>query len=233
MTTYSNWLQTEKDWINKYCKKELKRSILFVAPAVIIFMAVLTGVLPLIDGNTEMVLEGALAGVRIGLFISFLYIIVMYFSLKPNKYVWAIENTVASLSLSEEEKTILAQEVTTAVSHNKQLEFEMIGPKSNHTPAKFIKTEHFALLIGGTPYCILVRLSDIAESKASQEQKEIVTRSARMTVRKKVTLYTIGFYRKDRMECGLSPKDPPNEAMGFFSEEIRNKAFAMIQEESN
>ena len=85
-----------------------------------------------------------------------------------------------------------------------------------------------ALLVGGYPYAILVRLRDIAEIRPGQEKKLETRRGAQTRAASITTLYTIGFYRRDRADRDLKPEDLPDEAMGFFSQEVRDKALAML-----
>lgn len=42
------------------------------------------------------------------------------------------------------------------------------------------------------------------------------------------TLYTIGFYRKERFERDLDEKDAPDYVMGFFQEEMRDEVVRMM-----
>ena len=99
---------------------------------------------------------------------------------------------------------------------------------SNNTPARFMVTPNYALLVGGYPYAILVRLRDIAEIRPGQEKKLETRRGAQTRAASITTLYTIGFYRRDRADRDLKPEDLPDEAMGFFSQEVRDKALAML-----
>ena len=89
-------------------------------------------------------------------------------------------------------------------------------------------TPNYALLVGGYPYAILVRLGDIAEIRPGQEKKLETRRGAQTRAASITTLYTIGFYRRDRADRDLKPEDLPDEAMGFFSQEVRDKALAML-----
>lgn len=233
MDIYQSWLRTEKAWINQYCKKTLQRSLFFVAPLTMIFMTVFVGLLQLFDGDMNQVLEGALSGAKIGFYMSFFYLVIMHFSLVPQKFVRKIEKSVAALGMDDEEKAMLAQEMITGTLNNKQIEFEMVGPKSAHTPAKFLLTKHYGILIGSNPYSILVRLSDIGEIKRGEENKVVIQKSGRISTRKNVKLYTIMFYNKDYFDNRLTYSNLPNEVMGFFSKEIRDEAFELIKTKTN
>lgn len=43
------------------------------------------------------------------------------------------------------------------------------------------------------------------------------------------TLHCIGFYYRNRAELGTEGSELPDQAMGFFSTEIRDRAYQMIQ----
>lgn len=88
----------------------------------------------------------------------------------------------------------------------------------------------YAFLEGSFPYSILIRLSDIAEIRPSQEQKSTVQYGAKTKTYYNFALYTIGFYRKDRAEHGLADHPYPDEGMGFFQESIRDEALGLLME---
>ena len=44
------------------------------------------------------------------------------------------------------------------------------------------------------------------------------------------TLYTIGFYRRDRLQRGLTERDLPDEAFGFFDAGIRGQVLELLKE---
>ncbi len=106
----------------------------------------------------------------------------------------------------------------------------MVGFGSNHTPARFVLTPHYAYLAGGYPYAILVRLADLQEIRPGEEQKVAVRRGTQTRGVHTFTLHTIGYYRRDRADRDLGPADLPDESMGFFSQEIRDKALSMLRE---
>lgn len=109
-----------------------------------------------------------------------------------------------------------------------QICFTVNSLNTKGTPARFVLTEHYACLIGGYPYAILVRLADIAEIRPDEEQK-METRQGGSTRSLSIrTLYTIGFYRRDRAERGLGSGDLPDEAMGFFEQSVRDQALEML-----
>ena len=102
------------------------------------------------------------------------------------------------LGVSDAEKEQLGREFLEAEADAEgTIVFQMSGPKSKNTPARFVKSEHYAMLEGGYPYAILVRLAEIGRISCSQESKSAVTRSGNISTTYQFTLYTIGFYRKE------------------------------------
>jgi len=85
-------------------------------------------------------------------------------------------------------------------------------------------------LEGSTPYAILVRLSDIAKISRGEEKKTAAQRSGNTKRVYWFTLYTIGFYRKDRFQRNLTEKDLPDEAFGFFDAGIRERVMGLLEE---
>lgn len=233
MNTYEKWLFSEKEWIGEYCKKTKKMSVLKVVPSVLIILVLLFCLLSFVNGDvtTDNIIESAAAGLMLGIFVCVIYILFLFPSLSPKKYVRKIDKTVNKMKFNDFDKELLAKEFLEAeADDNKTILFDMSGPHSKNTPARFVVSEHFAMLEGGYPYAIIVRLSDINDIKASQEKKTAATRSGNVKRTYFFTLYTIGFYRKDRAERGLSENDLPDEAMGFFDMEIRDRAIKMLEE---
>ncbi len=91
---------------------------------------------------------------------------------------------------------------------------------------------HYAMLVGGYPYAILVRLQDIAEIRGGEEKKLETRRGTQTRTTSLTTLYTIGYYRRDRADRSLDPDDLPDEAMGFFSQRVRDEALAMLAKQT-
>lgn len=199
---------------------------------VVIILAVLFGGMALLNnGQMEEALTGAFGGVVMGLIIGLFFLLILKLSLRPGRYIRQIEKSVRALAMSETEMEQLGREMLEAYgTPERVLSYEMEGPHSNHTPARFVVTPHFVFSEGSTPYSILVRLSDIKEIRADEEEKETVTRGAQTKTYYQLTLYTIGFYRKDREARGLQRNDLPDEAMGFFQEALREQALAMLRE---
>lgn len=230
MNHYEQWLKAEKEWIDQYCKKTRNMSLFVVTPLILVVLTALFGGLELVNGGeTSAVVEGAAGGLFLGIFISIIYLLIMLPNLMPGKYVKKIDKNVVKLGLSDEEKEQLGKEMLEA-DESHRISYKMVGPKSKGTPARFVLTPQYAFLEGSSPYSILIRLSDIAEIRPSQEQKNTVTYQAKSKTYYNYTLYTIGFYRKDRAERGLAENEYPDEGMGFFQEDIRNQALKLLTE---
>ncbi|MDE6615933.1 MAG: hypothetical protein K2K35_05150 [Lachnospiraceae bacterium] len=232
MDTYKQWLESEKDWIGIYCKKVKVMSVLKVVPATIIILALFFGGLAAVSGNVSAnaVIEGAMGGLFIGIFVCLIYIVILFPALSPKRYVKKIDKAVSKAGLDDFCKEQLAREFLEAENNvKKTFSFDMKGPNSRNTPARFVVSEHYAMLEGGFPYAIIVKLQDIKEIKPSQENKTAYRRSGNVHTSYFFTLYTIQFYRFDRAQRGLSGKDLPDEAMGFMDKEIRDRAISLLE----
>lgn len=229
---YQKWLKEEEEWIGSYCKRTIRNSILKIIPAAISGCVLLLGGIRFLDrGSMEDAMTGVIAGLILGFLVSVFFLLAIVGGLRPGRYVRKIESSVRELRMDETEREQLGKEILDALERPEcVMEYKMIAkykvtPKG--TPARFTLTPHYAFLEGSSPYAILVRLSDIAEVRAGSEVKEVETDEDGFP--RKLMLYTIGFYRKDRFINGLSDNDLPDEAMGFFQQEIRDKAADMLQ----
>ena len=198
-------------------------SILKVIPATLIGLCVLFGIMTYVDeGNAGI---GIVGGLVFGLIVSAFYLLILIPALSPGRYVRKIKSTVKQLHMDDKEKEQLAHEMLeTDVSTWRCLPYVMSGHGSKQTPARFRITPHYALLEGSYPYAILVRLSDIAEVLPAEERKTHTIHGAQMNRYETFTLYTISFYEKAR----VSDDQLPEQAMGFFDQDIRDKVFQLI-----
>ncbi len=217
MENYQKWLVMEKEWIGAYCKKTLRRSLLIMAPAVIILLALLMGGLAAVGGDDP--IESAIVGAFGGAVISLLYFLILLAALRAGRYVKKIEKSVRALKMEPAEKDRMARELLTA-DPSQTIEFKMTGPGSKGTPARFIATEHYAYLAGGYPYAILVRLSDVQAVRPSEEKRQTTEYRAKSRTLYTFVLFQIEFWGGEQQ---------PLDAMGFFSQEIRNRALAILQ----
>lgn len=230
MNNYEKWLNAEKEWIDVYCKKIRNRSLFVVTPIVLVCMAAFFGGMALLNGGgTSDALMGAASGLMTGIFVCAIYLLIMFLNLRSGKYSRLIDKSVAELKLTAAEKEELGTEMLAADDRHK-ISYKMVGHNSKGTPARFVLTPHYAFLEGSYPYSILVRLSDIAQIRPSQEQKNTTSYGAKTKTYHSYTLYTIGFYRKDRSKHGHADNPYPDAAMGFFQENIRDDVLALLRE---
>ncbi|MDE7298504.1 MAG: hypothetical protein K2N94_06695 [Lachnospiraceae bacterium] len=228
---YEQWLEAEKKWIGEYCSRVKKRVIGRVVPAVLIIAALLFGILAAVEGEKPSEIAGqAAGGMILGAIVCAIYLMFLLPGLSPKRYAKKIAKTVGRLGINAGEMEQLGREFLEAEADaSRTISFEMSGPKSKKTPARFVKSEHYAMLEGGYPYAIIVRLADVERIVSSQESKSATTRSGNVSTTYQFTLYTIGFYRRDREQRGLSEEDLPDEAMGFFDRGIRDRAMELLE----
>ena len=230
MDTYQKWLQSERDWINTYCRKIRRQALCITTPLVVAILAILFGVLSVLNGgSTEDLLYGAFGGLMLGIVVCGIYLLILLPSLSPNRYAKKIEKSVRELSLNESEKELLAQEMLEADEKHK-ISYTITGPGSKGTPGRFVLTPHYAFLEGSSPYSILIRLSDIAWISRGEEQKTATTHQSKSRTVYNFTLHTIGFYRKDRLQKNSADRNLPDEGFGFFDTDIREQVMELLKE---
>ncbi|MDE5588396.1 MAG: hypothetical protein K2J60_04535 [Acetatifactor sp.] len=230
MDTYHKWLQSEKEWIDIYCKKIRRQSLFITTPFVLVVMTILFGGMSALNGGgQEDLLYGAFGGFMLGVIVCGIYLLILLPGLSAGRYTKKIEKNVRELSFSETEKEQLAQEMLAADEAHK-ISYTITGPGSKGTPGRFVLTPHYAFLEGSTPYSILVRLSDIARISSGEEQKTATTHQAKSRTIYNFTLHTIGFYRKDRQQNNAAGTDLPDIAYGFFDARIRDQVLALLKE---
>ena len=230
MDLYQRWLQAEMEWIGVYCSKIRRQSLFVTAPLILAGSAVVIGALSAVGGGSMADLGyGAFGGFMMGAIVCGIFLLVLLPGLSPKRYGKKIDKCVRGLSLSETEKEQLAREMLEADEKHK-ICFTITGPGSKGTPGKFVLTPHFAFLEGSYPYAILVRLADVAEIRRNEERKTATERRAKSRMVYRYTLYTIGFYRKDRLQRGLTETDLPDEAFGFFDVGVRERVMELLSE---
>lgn len=230
MTSYEKWLAAEEEWIGAYCTRIRRQSVRVTVPLTMILLPVLLGGLSMVGGGSAQdAMYGALGGVLAGVIVCGVFLAVLLPGLNPKRFVRKIDKNVKALGMNGGEQELLAQEMLEA-DERRRISYTISGPGSKDTPGRFVLTPHFAFLAGSTPYSILVRLSDIGEIRQGQEKRTATQRSGNSRRITFYTLYTIGFYRKDRLEQGLTEKDLPNEAYGFFDAGIRNQVLELLRE---
>lgn len=233
-TSYEKWLQQEKDWMGAYRKKTLKKTQTLVLPLTAIILGVVFGGMALVNGSPIIeAVEMFATGFIFGIFIICCYILILSSGLSGGRMVKGINQGVKFLKLNDAQKEQLGKEMLEAAGKpESQLDFEMVGPKSNHTPASVIVTENYAYMRGGSPLVNLVRLADIEHIETREESHTTTQSGAKMKTTYRFTLHCIGFYYRDRAALGTEGSELPDQAMGFFDEGIRDKAYAMMQKNS-
>ena len=227
---YQQWMEYEMKWLGGYRKKLMRTTTHITIPVVIVFLTVFFGMISFLDRmDLADAFYGGLGGLLLGAVVGGFFYLCLRFGLREGKYRRLIRQAVDGLGLPPGEEETLAAEMLAARDNTKQrFFFEMNGMNSKGTPARFVLTEHYACLMGGYPYAILVRLADIGEIRPGEEKKLETRRGASTRTIHAMTLYTIGFYRRDRADRGLGADDLPDEAMGFLSQRLRDQAVEML-----
>lgn len=231
-STYQAWLNKDREWIGAYCSRTRKSSLTKVVPLTLLLTALVLGGIGLLNGGgVPGLATGVIGGLVFGLVICGIYLAILMPSLSPARYTQKLEQSVRELSMDETERELLGTEMLAALEDDKGVvSYQMTGPNSKGTPARVILTPHYILQEGSTPYAVLIRLSDIAEIRTGSQRKIATTRGGSSKTHHYFTLYSIGFYRKDRFERGLDGNDLPDCAMGFFQEELRDNVVKRMQD---
>lgn len=230
METYQKWLQSEKEWIDIYCKKIRRQALCITTPLILVVMTILFGGLSALSGGSlEDFFYGAFGGFVLSVIVCGIYLLILFPTLSAGRYPKKIEKNIRELSFSEAEKEQLAQEMLAADEAHK-ISYTITGPGSKGTPGRFVLTPHYAFLEGSSPYSILVRLSDIAWISSGEERKTATTNQARSRTVYNLTLHTIGFYRKDRQQNNAAGTELPDIAYGFFDTKIRDQVMELLKE---
>ena len=200
-------------------------------PLTLLLTALVLGGMGLLNGGgVPGLVAGVVGGLVFGLVICGIYLVILMANLTPTRYTRKLEQSVRELSMDETEREQLGKEMLAALEGGAGvLSYQMVGPNSKGTPARVILTPHY-ILQGSTPYAVLIRLSDIAEIRMGSERKIATTHGGSSKTHHYFTLYSIGFYRKDRFERGLDGNDLPDSAMGFFQEELRDDVVKMMRD---
>lgn len=231
-STYQAWLNKDREWIGDYCSRTRRSSLTKVVPLTLLLTALVFGGMGLLNGGgVSGLVTGAVGGLLFGLVVCGIYLAILTVNLSPARYTQKLEQSVRELSLNESEREQLGTEMLAALERGEGvLPYQMVGPNSKGTPARVILTPHYILQEGSTPYAVLIRLSDIAEIGTGSERKIATTHGGSSKTHHYFTLYSIGFYRKDRFERGLEEDGLPDSAMGFFQEELRDDVVKMMRD---
>ena len=231
---YQQWMEYEMKWLGGYRKKVMRTTTHITIPVTVVFLTVFFGALSFLDRmDPADALYGGLGGLMVGAIVGGFFYLCLRLGLREGKYRRLIQKAVDGLGLVSGEEEQLGAEMLAARDNPKQrFFFEVNSMNTKGTPAKFVLTPHYACLMGGYPYAILVRLADIGEIRPGEEKKMETRRGAKTRSVNLLTLYTIGFYRRDRADRDLGPEDLPDEAMGFFSQRLRDHALGMLSEQT-
>lgn len=229
MSFYESWLDSEQEWIGDYCRRTKRKSMLQIIPAVLIMMAVIFGLMGYMDGTVQDALASAGSGLLIGAFVCLCYVLILFPLLSPKRYRRKVNRSVKSLKLTEAECEQLGHEMLHAPASH-VIEYEINAPGSKGTPARFVKTPHYAYLAGTAPYAIVIRMSDIEEYKPDEREEKIVTRGSQLKTTYWVTVYAIDFFRKDRAGGVMEALDMPDESMEFYDPDLRGCVMELLAE---
>lgn len=223
-SAFETWLAGEYEWMRSYKAKVLARSLRMIVPLTVIGSAgLLAGLAAIGGGGAEDALYGALGGVFAAAVVLLIYFAILLPGLSPARFVRKAQKAVGTLISDDAEREVFAREMIAAAGDPSQsFGFEMVGPGSNHTPAWFARTQHYACMRGGSPVYIVVRLADVREIRPDEEKRTATTRSGNTRRIHYYTLYTIGFFQTPKAKL-------PEQAMGFFDMEIRDRALAMLE----
>ena len=231
-STYQAWLNKDREWIGAYCSRTRRSSLTKIAPLTLLLAALVLGGIGFLNGGgVSGLVMGIIGGLVFGLVICGIYLAILMPNLSPARYTRKLEQSVRELSMDETEQERLGTEMLAVLESGKGvISYQMVGPNSKGTPARVILTPHYILQEGSAPYAVLIRLSDIAEIRLGSERKLATTYGGKSKTHHYFTLYSIGFYRKDRFERGLEGNDLPDNAMGFFQEELRDDVVKMMRD---
>ncbi len=222
---YRRWLHEEKKWIGQYQHKIIWKSCFQIIPATLLILTALFGGLAYIEGDD--VSGGIVAGLYLGVIICIFYLVILILFLRPGRYIRKIKSVVKKMKLGEKEKEELGHEMLeTNISTWRCLSFVYDGHGSKCTPARFRVTPNYVMLVGGYPYANMVRIADILDTQAEEEEKTTEIHGAKSITYETFTLYSIVFYGKNSSQGG----SVPIQAMGFYEKEIRDKALAILIE---
>lgn len=236
---FDQWVKREEGWMNGHRKRTMRNQLFIAAPFTVLILALLGAGLsatshPQAPNLSALALQGAMAGAAAGLVIMVIVLLALLAGLRAGRMRSAIEKAVKELGMDEREREQLGLEMLDALQRpNQMLEFKMKGPGSNNTPARLLTAPQYLYLCGSSPLVILVRRADVEHEEAGQEEKLVTVRRGNTLRNIKVNLYTIYFYHRSSRERRLEGSGLADSAMGFFDRGIRDRAFAMIEQEKS
>lgn len=233
MDAMADWMQLEKRWMARYRWKLLKTTVCVVLPLTALLLGgLMAGATAIYDGFTSETAGLFATGAGVGAFLVGVYILCLLPGLSAGRLRRGLRRAAKRMGLSQDEAGQMAAELLAAANDPAaHIDFVMSGPNTNNTPASFYATPHYAYLRGGYPLVNLVRLADTGPEgiRAGEEQKTATITRAKSRSICHYTLYTICFYSGQRAAAGCPANTPADAVMGFFSQELRDKALAMIR----
>lgn len=224
MESYRMWIKSGKSWLGAYRKKLFIGTICKVIPIVLVLFIGFGVIMSAIDGDKgDELIQAGMTGLGFGVFISVIFLLLLLPGLSTSRMSRNIKKAVNLLNMSETEQEQLGREMLEAAKNSANiLDYELVAPNSNKTPARFILSRNYACLWGSSPLVILVRLSDVAQIRPETEEKTSTTYGSQSSTMHFLTLYTVIFYYKG------SENQDGDTGMGFFDESIRDRVFEML-----
>lgn len=219
-------------WISEYRKSILKKYVIISLIFIIALGAVFGGINYIESKKMQDFEMGFFASLVLFTPMFIIILLIVNANTSPKKMKNSIKKAVMALNMDEREKEICGKEIVTALSNpSNVLDYQMVGVRNKQIYARFIITPRYACLWGDNPIVNLIRLTDVAEIHASENQDKTKVRTSQSNTTFKYTVYELLFYYKEIYRNESKPKHVPDRKMSFLSEEIRDKIFTMLQEQ--
>lgn len=231
-SAYQKWLKKDREWMDAYCRYARKFIFRRIVPLILVLLMILFGMEGTMDGGLSNLAMGIVKGLMRGVAICGIYLAIILPRLIPATHTWRLKKSIRKLSIYETEKEILGKEMLAALNSGERVvSYQLTDPTNPGTPpGRVILTSHYILQEEHNCRAVLVRLSDIAKIHVDSEKK-VTMRGGKLKPLHFFTLYTLGFYTKDRFERGLDENDSPDYVMEFFQENIRNEVVKMMRKD--
>lgn len=154
---------------------------------------------------------------------------------RSKRFIKNAKKAVKRLNMDEREKEFFAKEILSALSNPENvLDYFIKDPTGrSYVFGRFIVTPNYACHWGDYPFINIIRLSDVAEVHASEREVERTVRQSQSTTYYTYTVYDILFFYKESRKDKPKEKDLPDGSMSFFTEELREQVFAMLQRQDS
>lgn len=216
---YQTWLAQESKWMAGYRKKTMHQMKFQTTPIVALGLGFVMAIRNF-GRDPEILIEMFLGGVIGGLVLMGFVLLFMSMGLSGSRVTRGIEDAVRDLELTDEEKDLMARELSQAEGdETSHMSFAMEGPAMKGTPADVTVSRHYAMMKGGSPLVQIVRLSDVDHVEAGEESKSATEYGGKTKTATFFTLYTVNFISKTR----------PMRGFGFLDKTLRDQAQDMIE----